>query len=567
MNQTAESTRAKIKSNLKTMVESFYRWEKEIPNKPFLRQPIGEAWQEYTWKQAGDEIRRMAQVLKAMNLPPHTNIGLVSKNCAHWIMADLAIMVAGHVSVPFYPTLTDEKINEVLLHSACPVLFIGKLDSWKTMKEGIPGDIRCITFPESPAEEAGYDKWSDLLKTNEPLPENHIPAIDDLCTIIYTSGTTGMPKGVMHTYYSFATTLVTALDILEVNSNNDRFFSYLPLSHIAERQIVEAASLSSGGSISFVENLESFAKNLAMVQPTHFLAVPRIWVKFQQGILQKMPQKKLDTFLKIPILSGMVKKKIKKNLGLSQAKTIITGAAPMPASLLQWYHKLGIVIQEAYGMTENGGCCTLMRKDKIKIGTVGQPYPNCHLKIDKETGEILMKSEWVMTGYYREPDKTAETIKDGWLHTGDMGELDSNNFLKITGRVKDQFKTSKGEFIVPSPIEEGFATNDNLEQVCVLGRNLAQPVALIVLSEIGKKLYKQNAVALEESIEATLAALNRTLVSYEKIQQVIIVKEPWTVENNVLTPTLKIKRNVLEELFGNRLEAWSENGKKIMWEE
>jgi long-chain acyl-CoA synthetase len=566
VNQVAEMTDKAIQTKLDSLVQYFYRWEKQTPHNVFLRQPKDGVWHEYTWGQVANQVRRMANVLKSMNLAPQTNIGLVSKNCAHWIMADLAIMVAGHVSVPFYPTLTDDKISEVLLHSACPVLFIGKLDSWKTMKNGIPGDVRCITFPESPAENEAYEKWDDLIKSHEPLKESHIPDMNDLCTIIYTSGTTGMPKGVMYTYYSFASTLHTALDILQVKTNNCRFFSYLPLSHIAERQIVEAAALASGGSISFVESLETFAKNLAEVQPTHFLAVPRIWTKFQQGVLQKMPQKKLDTMLKIPILSSIVKSKIKKSLGLSQAKVVITGAAPMPASLLSWYHKLGIVIQEAYGMTENGGCCTLMRKNKIKIGTVGQPYPSCQIKIDKETGEVLMKSDWIMTGYYKEPGKTAETIKDGWLHTGDMGELDSENFLKITGRVKDQFKTSKGEFIIPTPIENGFATNDNIEQVCVLGRNLAQPVALVVLSELGKNLLKKSKIAIEESLEATLSALNRELISYEKIHQVIIVKEPWTVENNVLTPSLKIKRNILEEMYGHKLEAWSETNQRVMWE-
>lgn len=550
---------------MKPIIDFFYKWEKETPNSIYLRQPKGETWKEYTWSEVANEVRRMASVLKEMNLPPQSNIGLVSKNCAHWIMADLAIMLAGHISVPFYPTLVDEKIKEVLDHSGCPVLFVGKLDSWKTMKGGIGSHIRCIALPESPSEEAGFEKWNDLIAKHAPYKESPSPKMDDICTIIYTSGTTGTPKGVTHTYFNMASAVRYALPTLKIASVTDRFFSYLPLCHIAERQIVQVASLVSGGSISFVESLDTFATNLASVQPTHFLAVPRIWTKFQQQILLKMPQKRLNLMLSLPIISGIVKKKIKKKLGLAQAKLMLTGAAPMPPSLLKWFHRLGINIQEAYGMTENNGACTLMRDNNIQIGTVGQPYPGCEIRIDADTQEILMKADWVMIGYYKDPEKTAETIKDGWLHTGDMGEF-KDGFLRITGRVKDQFKTSKGEFIIPSPIEASFADNENIEQVCVLGRNLAQPVALVVLSEVGKQKIAENQQDVDDSISQMLKNINKGLQSFEKLQQVIVCKDPWTIENNVLTPTLKIKRNVLEDNFGSRLEKWFEGGKQVVWE-
>ncbi len=550
---------------MKPLIDFFYKWEKETPNSVYLRQPTGESWTEYTWGEVGSQVRRMVTVLKDMNLPPQSNIGLVSKNCAHWIMADLAIMMAGHVSVPFYPTLTDEKIKEVLDHSGCKVLFVGKLDSWETMKGGIGSHIRSIAFPYSPSEEAGYEKWNDLIAAKKPYKDSPSPQLEDLFTIIYTSGTTGTPKGVMHTYFTMASSVRYAIPVLKISSVTDRFFSYLPLCHIAERAIVEIASLVSGGSISFVESLETFGKNLASVQPTHFLAVPRIWTKFQQQILLKMPQKKLNLMLSLPIISGIVKKKIKKALGLTQAKLMLTGAAPMPPSLLKWFHKLGIKIQEAYGMTENGGACTLMRDNNVQIGTVGQPYPGCEIRILPETSEIVMKADWNMTGYYKDSEKTAETIQNGWLHTGDMGEY-KNDFLRITGRVKDQFKTSKGEFIIPSPIESSFADNENIEQVCVLGRNLAQPVALVVLSEVGRLKTQSHKQDVHDNISQMLKNINKDLQSFEKLQQVIVCKEPWTVENNVLTPTQKIKRNILEENFGSRLEKWFEQNDKVLWE-
>ncbi|MCS6822060.1 MAG: AMP-binding protein [Microscillaceae bacterium] len=569
--QEIVSDKAK-RSGLKpiTLLEKFYEWEKKQPNKVYLRQPSGNQWINYTWAEVGDQARRIATAINSLGLPPKSNIGIISKNCAHWIISDLAILMAGHVSVPFYPTLSAEQLNQVLNHSECKVLFIGKLDepNWKAMKAGIPGNIQCITYPQynqsAKIEEKGYWKWEDLLKKYEPKKDNHIPDLDDIFTIIYTSGTTGMPKGVMHSFYTSSIGIDSAAEILKIGSTEDRYFSYLPLCHIAERAIVESASIHSGGTVYFADTLESFAANLAEAQPTHFLAVPRIWTKFQMGILAKIPQKKLDLLLKIPILSSIIKKKIKKKLGLSKAKVILTGAAPMPPALLSWYHKLGIYIQEAYGMTENNGECTLMRLDKVKMGTVGQPYPGVQLKIDKENNnEILMKAEWVMVGYYKEPGKTAETIQDGWLRTGDSGEIDEEGFLKITGRVKDTFKGAKGEFIVPGPIEAGFATNTNIEQVCIVGRGLPQPIALVVLSEFGKNLDK---IAITESLEATRKAINQKLVHYERVEKVVVVKEPWTIENGLLTPTLKIRRNILEEKYEGLLQKWYEKSDSVIWE-
>ncbi|MDX2303300.1 MAG: AMP-binding protein [Microscillaceae bacterium] len=567
-NQVAQSQRKASSTDfkLKPLIEYFYEWEKKIPNQVYLRQPYGDTWKEYTWKEVGDQARRIVSALKAMNLPEKSNIGLVSKNCAHWIMCDLAIMMSGHVSVPFYPTLDAEKLGEVLLHSDAEVLFIGKLDNWEGMKEGIPGNIRCITFPESPAEQEAYLKWDDLIAQHEPFQGEYLPDLDNLFTIIYTSGTTGMPKGVMHTFLNYANVLKSSVPLGKFDSPQNRFFSYLPLCHVAERNFVLAGSLYSGGSVSFVESLDTFAKNLADVQPTHFFAVPRIWTKFQLGVLSKMSQKKLDSYLKIPIFSSLVKKKIQKKLGLASARVMITAAAPMPASLISWYQKIGLYLLEAYGMTENAGLCTAMPEGNIKNGTVGQAYPNCDIKIDPKSGEILMKADWLMTGYYKEPQKTAETIKNGWLHTGDMGELDAQGFLKITGRVKDQFKGSKGEFIVPGPIEAGYATNNFVEQICIVGRGLPQPVALVVLSDMGMKLAQNDRIALIESLEATRKAVNHTVLSHEKVEKVIITKDAWTIENNMLTPTLKVKRNVLEDVYGERLNTWFEQKESIIWE-
>lgn len=547
----------------KTLLDYFYHWEATTPDKVYLRQPFGDTFRDFTWHEAGRQARSIATYLKSLNLPEKSNIALISKNCAEWIITDIAIMMSGHISVPLYPTLTDEQINQVLLHSGCKVAFIGKLDDWKGMKKGIPSDVKCISFPTyNPDPE--HIQWESIMANHKPMQENFKANLEDLFTIIYTSGTTGNPKGVMMPYKAMAEGIYSTRHITKLNLPNARFFSYLPLCHIAERNIVEAVSLTTGGTIYFAESLDTFAKNLAVASPTHFLAVPRIWTKFQLGILSKIPQKKLDFFLKMPILSGIIKKKIRTGLGLNDAQLILTGAAPMPTSLIVWFRKLGIYIQEAYGMTENLGAVCMMPKEAPKDGTVGKIYPGMEVKIDPTNGEILTRSSWNMVGYYKEPQMTAETIDaDGWLHTGDVGELDSEGYLKITGRVKEMYKTSKGEYVAPAQIEFGFADNNFIEQVCVVGQSLPQPIALVVLSELGKATEKD---AVIESLSSTLSGLNPRLKSYERVHRIVVMREPWTVDNNKLTPTMKIKRNVVEKEFAPKFEPWYEEKDTIIWE-
>jgi len=427
-----------------------YQWESQSPDKVFMRQPIDGKYHEYTWKQTADEVRKMAAVLQGLDLPPQSKIGILSKNCVHWILSDLAIMMSGHTSIPMYPNLSEHTVKQILGHSETKVLFLGKLDDYALMKPGVPDDVYCISYPFY--TEPGYDTWNDLTAKVEPIKENVVRDKDELATIIYTSGTTGVPKGVMHKFHNFGFAATHALVDKFGLDSNDRFFSYLPLCHIAEKFLVEMGGIYSGGRIDFAESLDTFAQNLAYSSPTVFLGVPRIWTKFQQGVLGKLPQGKMDKLLKIPILSGLIKKKIRKGLGLNEAKNIFTGAAPTPASLIEWFEKLGIRIQEAYAMTEN--CCYshVTLNDKIKIGYVGAPLPYCDVKLSEE-GEILIKHEALMDGYYKEPEMTEESFTDGYLKTGDKGEIDSEGFLKITGRVKDLFKTSKGKYVAPAPIE------------------------------------------------------------------------------------------------------------------
>ena len=541
-------------------LEKFYEWEQKIPNKTFLRQAYKGQWHHTTWKKAGEEIRKMAAALRALNLPPQSKIALISKNCGHWIMADLAIMMSGHISVPLYPTITADTLTYVLEHSEAKVLFVGKMDNWYAQRSGVPSDVKCISFPWW--TESGYTTWDEFTKDVEPLNEDYIADPQDIITIIYTSGTTGLPKGVMHNFHAFSYAPTYAMNEMKELIGDDRFFSYLPLSHIAERMLVEMGGIFTGGSISFAESLDTFPQNLRDTKPTVFLAVPRIWTKFQQGILGKMPQSRLDILLKIPIVSTLIKKKIKEGLGLDQAKYLLTGAAPLPLATFKWFEKLDFLICEAYAMTENCAYSHLTRKENRKPGYVGQGLPNSICRLSEE-GEIQVKNECIMVAYYKEPEKTRETItEDGYLCTGDQGEVDNQGFLKITGRVKDIFKTDKGKYVAPAPIELELSKNTYIEQVCVVGSNLPQTMALVVLSPEAKKEDQKH---IEERLIETMHDINKKLEKHEKMKKMIIMNEEWTVENNLMTPTLKVKRNVLEKKYDANYQQWYEQKANIVW--
>ena len=537
-------------------LEMMYKWEQEKGNEVFLSQPINSIWHDWTWEEVMLEVRKMAAYIKSLNLEKKSKIAILSKNCAHWIMSDLAIMMSGHISVPLYPNLSAKILNKILIHSETKMMFVGKLDDFEKMKSGIPSDVNCVTYPFYSQD---YPKWNDLTRDVSPLQENVIRDDNELATIIYTSGTTGDPKGVMHKFYNFSFATTNAVNALPLK--DESFFSYLPLSHIAERLLIEMGSIYCGGKVSFAESLDTFAQNLSYSQPSVFLGVPRIWTKFQQGILAKLPQKKLNILLSIPIISSLIKKKIQKGLGLSKARNVFTGAAPTPAALIRWFESLGIIIQEAYAMTENTCYSHVSFREKIKIGSVGQALPFCDVKLS-EQNEIMIKHDALMDGYYKDENQTNDTIKDGWLYTGDEGEIDSEGFLKITGRVKDIFKTSKGKYVAPSPIELKLSANKNIEQVCIVGTEIPQPIALVVLSDRGRSKTKEDLIS---SLEKTLEVVNPKLEKHEKIHNIIIVKEEWTIENNLLTPTMKIKRNAIEKIYRINYEEWYDSSKRIVF--
>ena len=549
---------------------SFYEWERKLKDKPFLRQPFGGKWEEYTWGETGQMARKLATGLKTLGLPPKSHIGLMSKNCREWIIADLAIYMAGYVSVPFFPNLNSKELQSLLQFGDVSALFMGKVNAWDEIKNGIPDDMPLIAFPhyKDCSKISEGHQWFDFINQFEPQQEDFYPDRSDMWTIIFTSGTTGTPKGVVLDYQTNENTecLTTPEhNPLRVDFNGkNSFFSYLPLNHIAERIVVEFTCFRYGGTISFTESLETFAQNLGSVQPTVFFGVPRIYTKFQMGILSKFPQEKLNKLLSIPIVSSLLKMVLKKKLGLSKAKSIVTGAAPMQESQRVWYRSLGVNITNGYGMTENCAICTQLPGEITdKPGSVGKAQPEVDIKIDSETGEILMRGPYVMKEYYNDPETTNNTIKNGWLYTGDRGRIDDEGNLYITGRVKDTFKTTTGEFVEPGKIEALFGDVTEFEQICVAGFGIASPILLAVPSEGANSIDKDT---LKQQLSNKLESVNKDQVSHRKVSTIVIMKEAWTPDNGILTPTMKIKRVKIDEKFMSKYREWDENSEAIIWE-
>jgi long-chain acyl-CoA synthetase len=552
-------------------LQRLYHWEGTAPNQVALTQPMGDGnVRDYTWGELLDQSRRVAAHLHSLGLQRGDRIAIFSKNTAHWLMSDFAIFLAGGVSVPLYPTLASGTIRQIMEHSECKMLFVGKLDGWEHMRPGVPAGVPCISHPLSPQEaKKSYPQWDEIVAKTAPLQGRPVRPGDELATIIYTSGTTGTPKGVMHSFAAFAWAVQTAMKRVPLRGST-RMLSYLPLAHVVERALVEFGQLESGMHVFFAETLQTFPVDMQRARPTVFFSVPRLWVKFQQAVLARMPAAKLNWLMKMPVVKGIVSRKILYALGLDQCTFAVGGAAPMPAELLRWYAKLGLNIGEGYGMTENLAASHMAMPGMRAFGTVGQTYEGVQCRLDSSTGEIQVKSPATMLGYYKQPEQTKLAFTDdGWLHTGDKGVLDAAGNLKITGRVKDMFKTSKGKYIAPAPIEDKLVMHAAVEACCVTGANLGQPIGLLMLNDNAFKKIAEPAgrIELEASLAEHLKGINAALDPHERLSCLVVMTEAWTIDNDLLTPTLKVKRNRIEDLFAKNYEAWSGMGKLVVWHE
>ena len=549
----------KAHASYPTLLEMFYRFEKGKANQVFLSEPIAGKPLAHTWEEAGFSIRKMAGALFALHLPAGSRIAIIGKNSAHWIMADLAITMAGHVSVPIYPTVTAATLRQILTHSESQVLFVGKLDAFEPLQSGIPSNVRSIHFPHWAW--SGCEHWNTFIENADAILTDTIPDPQTLSCILYTSGTTGDPKGVMHTHFAHSFSLLTVMEALGEDLQNEVFFSYLPLSHIAERMVVEYCGIFTGGTIYFPESLATFSRDLEAAQPTIFLAVPRIWEKFREEILKKIPQQRLDILFNIPLLGGLLKKVMRKKLGLSRVKYALSGASPLHPSLPIWFSKLGIVIQEAYGMTENMALATINRKPSARFGTVGQSYKGVELFLGADN-EVLVKSPANMLGYYKEPEMSAACFENGFLKTGDEGRLDQDGYLTITGRIKDLFKTSKGKYVAPAPIEKKLLEHSIISQACVVGSGESHALALCMLSPDTDGDREQ----LQTILSTIRQKVNQGLEYHEQLAKLVIVRDEWTIANGFFTPTLKIRRGAIDAHYGPQYATWLLTKDEAIWE-
>lgn len=543
--------------------EMILKWAAERPNEVYLKQIINRQFVEFTYEQVADQALRLVTALRELGVQPGDRVALISKNCAEWFICDLAMMLGDYVSVPIFPTASSETIEYCLSHSESKVLIAGKLDNPETTQKVIDEmtDIKSIALPYDSAPQCQY-QYKNLIAKAEQSQERPQHHDDKLMSLVYTSGTSGLPKGAMLTYGAFCWSVHQLIKHIGIQEN-DRLFSYLPLAHITERVYIFGSSVIGGVPTAFPESLDTFIEDVKMQRPTLFISVPRLWTLFQQRIQDKLPQKRLNFLLKIPLVNSLIKKKLADGLGLDQARVLGCGSAPVSPALLQWYHSVGLNITEAWGMTEAFAYTTLnypFRADKI--GSVGNAGPGIELKI-AEDSEIMVRSQGLFSGYYKNDIATKESFdKDGWLHTGDIGSIDSEGYLTIQGRKKDTFKTAKGKFVAPVPIEKKLFEYSRVEMMCLIGSGLPAPILLVVphnFPHFDRERY-------ERTTQKVIKRMNDELESHEQIKGVLMIKEPWSIDNGILTPTLKIKRHVLEQKYHEVGHNWPKD-KLVVWEQ
>jgi len=540
------------------------------PGRVFLTQPVGGGTVlDLTWGETLDQARRMAAHLRSLGFPPGARIAILSKNCAHFIVAELAIWLAGYTTVAIFPTETAGTVRFVLEHSGASLLFVGKLDTWPQQQSGVPPGLPCIALPLAPPTD--FETWDAIVARSPPLAEPAQRTADELAMLLYTSGSTGQPKGVMTSFG--ALTRASEGICAEVRRHlspgvEGRLLSYLPLAHALERTWVEGASLVDGGNrVFFAESLDTFVDDLRRARPTLFMSVPRLWLKFQQGVFARLPPARLDFLLGVPLLGRVIGRKVLAGLGLDQVALAGSGSAPIPAEVILWYRRLGLRLYEGYAMTEDTAYSHTSSEDLNAPGYVGAPLPGVEVRLSPE-GEILIRSPGQFSGYYRQPELTAASFtEDGFFRTGDLGERRPDGLLKITGRAKELFKTDKGKYVAPAPIENRLNVHPMIELSLVSGVGRPAAYGLVVLAEdaraqVGDAEFRRT---VESELAELLRQVNDEIADYERLRMLVVVPEPWTIESGCLTPTMKVRRAVIEARVAPLLDDWFASDRPVLW--
>jgi long-subunit acyl-CoA synthetase (AMP-forming) len=563
MDSSLHSGRANKDSELKYPLELLFDNARRFPSNVWLQQPDESGLREWTWAEALREVRCMASALVKMSWPSGSRIAISGLNNAHWFMADLAIQLAGHVSVGMYPKQHPENVKYVLEHAGAVALFLGPMPDADIFVEAIPDGLLTIGLPYADAP-AGMLQWDSLRHSHTPMMEYRRPQPDTLMTLIYTSGTTGYPKGVMMSFGNIAWVARAFSARLPPPVSQERLFSYLPLAHLLERAVIEIGSLLWGAHVTFLETPEKFSEQLKRTEPTRFFAVPAVWLRLRRGIEQRIAPRLLAVISHAPGVRRVLQNYLRRQLGLQHVHMAVSGAASLPEPTLRWFADVvGLDIQQGYGMTENGAYVSLSAAGEAERGSVGKPFDDAHFRLDA-SNEIQVKHPGVMRGYYKSDEDTDSAFtSDGWLRTGDVGELDDQGNLFITGRTKDIFKTGSGKYVAPGKIESALMSLSWVEAVCVLGMNMPKPIALVCLTADARndsrdKIVNQALMALDKT--------NAMLEAHEKLSAIYVVEDVWSIDNALLTPTLKVRRQQVEKAYATKLGVFDAVHPELYWQ-
>ncbi len=531
----------------------FYHWEANAPNDIFLRQASNSHWHEYTWRQVAQQVRCLASFLAEQGYPAGSRIGLLSANSVDWFVADLAIMLAGHVSVPLYPGQDVVTGRYILEHSEAQMVLLGPFKLAVDADSMIPSNV--VRVAMRGCDVSCCFRLTDIIAGYAPCVGSPIPARDALLTLLYTAGTSGRPKGVMHTHGNVAALMPRMMSLMKQWFNQrerGRFYSYLPLAHATERILIEMLALYTNPTVSFSEGPEALPDELRSVKPTLFFSVPPLWMRFKHVIDAHFPPPVQATF------GDQEKAFVRAHLGLDQAGMVLTGSAPTPNNVQQWFLDMGVVLRDCYIMAENLDAASYT-DGTPEPGCVGKPAEGVAVTITDE-GEICFKSNSLMKGYYREPEKSSGVLVDGWYHSGDRGRFDNNGNLWITGRIDEAFETSDGDCIRPAELEKRFDAVPDIAQMMVCGHGREQPVMLLTLTEQAR-VKKRAALILE--LERTLDEVNAELPAQARIARLFVTRDQWSIENRLLTPAMTLKRREIEGRYSGLIDAGCDAGRIV----
>ncbi|HZD25168.1 MAG TPA: AMP-binding protein [Alphaproteobacteria bacterium] len=587
----------------------FWTRVRQWPDRVAMREKEFGIWQEVTWRAFGERVQEVAFALDALGFG-RGDVGCILSNTnKEWVFADLGILCLGGVATGVYPTDAAAQVEYLVNNCQARLIFVEddeQLDKVLSVRERCPSlqkivifdmeglrdfsDPMAISFDELLALGRGRlatdaHAWEEMLGRARP---------QDLAVLVYTSGTTGPPKGAMISHHNVVFQCVNGCHLLDQTMGDERLL-FLPLCHVAERVGGEYYALYTGTVMNFVEGPDTVPENVRELQPTILLAVPRIWEKFYSaiqialkdatplerwayaraiGIGYRVADRRLEGRSVDPLLRlrfrlayWLVLKNIRKMIGIDRCRRLVTGAAPISPQLIRWFLALGLDMLEVYGQTENTGLATAMMPDEIKLGTVGRSVPYGEVKISPQ-GEILLRGEHIFMGYYNMPEKTAETIVDGWLHTGDVGAIDNEGFVKITDRMKDIIITAGGKNITPSELENELKFSPYISDAVVIGDGHKYLTALIMIDQENVEKYAQDhdvpftnfasltrAREVVELIAAEVEEVNRKFARVETVKKFRLIEHLLDPEDEELTPTMKLKRSFVNKKYAGLIES------------